>query len=85
MMEGKTTYGKSYLEVDVTQKEKPIIPARTSLFPSGAEFMGKTIYKETFQPCNPEPVVPVIPCGNISLSDKKMSTDTTSKVVFKNI
>ena len=81
MMEGLTTYGKSYTEVDA-QREKPIIPAATNLFPSGAPFMGKTIYKETFQPCNAEPVVAVIPCGNISLSDKKMSCDTTSKVSF---
>lgn len=79
-MEGQTTYGKSFPEVDLSMKEKPIIPRATNLFPSGGEFVEKTIYRETFQPRNSQTVTPIIPCSNISLSNKQMSSETTSKV-----
>ncbi|XP_043478560.1 uncharacterized protein LOC122508944 [Leptopilina heterotoma] len=82
-MEGQTTYGKSFAEVDCSMKEKPILPRSTNFFPSGGEFFEKTNYRETFQPRNSQPVVPIIPCSNISFSAKQMSSDTTTKLSYQ--
>lgn len=82
-MEGQTTYGKSFMEVDLSMKGKPIMPRSANLFPYGGEFIKKTNYRETFQRRNlQEPVIPIIPPGNIFISDKQMSSDTTSKVLI---
>lgn len=77
---GKTTYSESYMENDAISVEKPFLPVTTYVFPYGAEFVGKTIYKESYLPGSAEHVVPFVPCGNISIPDAKMSADTTNKV-----
>lgn len=60
--------------------EKPIKPKETCIFPYGAPFLGNTVYTTNFIPREVESVVPIVPCGNILLSDEKMSTHTTNQV-----
>jgi len=83
-MNGKTTYSESYMENDVVSVEKPFLPVATYVFPYGAEFADKTIYKESYLPGDAERVAPFVPCGNISIPDARMSADTTSKVQLRN-
>lgn len=79
---GKTTYAESYLENEAVSVEKPFLPARTYVFPYGAEFADKTVYKESYLPGDAERVIPFVPCGSISIPDAKMCADTTSKVTL---
>ncbi|XP_012283290.1 stabilizer of axonemal microtubules 1 [Orussus abietinus] len=82
-MDDQTTYTKSYLKSEAPTREKMIVPSATPLFPCNSEFSGKTIYKESYMPCNAESVVPIVPCGNITLSEQKMSGDTTNKLSYQ--
>lgn len=77
---GKTTYSESYMENDTVSMEKPFLPTATYIFPYGAEFANKTIYKESYLPGDAERVEPFIPYSSISIPEVKMSTDTTNKV-----
>lgn len=70
------------MENDAISVEKPFLPAATYVFPYGAKFMDKTIYKESYLPGVAERMIPFIPCGNISIPSTKMSADTTSKVTL---
>lgn len=79
-MHDKTTYAKSYLETKA-KRETPILPKDSGLFSCDAQFIENTVYRESFLPCQRDPVTPIKPCANLSLSDKKMSCDTTSKVM----
>ncbi|KAJ8681674.1 hypothetical protein QAD02_017466 [Eretmocerus hayati] len=81
-MPKETTYNKSYLEAK-SKREEPIVPKDTGVFPRNAEFYDHTVYKQSFVPQKTEPVAPVVPCGNISLSNKSMVCDTTNKLSFK--
>lgn len=76
----KTTYSESYMENDMVSMEKPFLPTATYIFPYGAKFANKTIYKESYLPGDAERVEPFIPCSSISIPDVKMSIDTTNKV-----
>lgn len=80
-MDGATTYSKSYLENTNLIREEPFKPAKNStIFPEGAIFAGRTIYKESFLPCDIDRPVAIRPCSNIAVSDQRMSGDTTNKV-----
>lgn len=81
---GKTTYSESYMENDAVSVEKPFLPVVTYVLPYGAQFADKTIYKESYLPGDAERVVPIVPSGNISIPDVKMTADTTSKVRLRN-
>ncbi|OXU28244.1 hypothetical protein TSAR_010770 [Trichomalopsis sarcophagae] len=81
-MHDETTYGESYLE-SKGKKESPILPKDSGLFSRGAQFLENTVYRDSFLPRQREPVAPIKPCANLSLSDKKMSCDTTSKMSFR--
>lgn len=78
---GKTTYSESYIENYAASMEKPFLPMAAYIFPYGAEFANKTIYKESYLPADAERVEPFIPYGSISIPDVKMATDTTNKVI----
>ncbi|XP_046750347.1 stabilizer of axonemal microtubules 2-like [Diprion similis] len=83
-MEGATTYSKSYLQNENLAREQPFKPANDStIFPGGAQFAGKTIYGESFLPCDIERPVPIRPCSNIARSNQKMSGDTTNKLSYQ--
>lgn len=69
---------------NVISVEKPILPVAADVLPYGTEFADKTIYKESYLPSDVERVVPIVPCGSISIPDAKMSADTTTKVQFHN-
>lgn len=77
----KTTYSESYIENDAVYATKMIVPAVAHIFPCGAEFRDKTIYKESYMPGNGERTEPILPVVSISIPDVKMFTDTTTKVV----
>ncbi|XP_058798166.1 uncharacterized protein LOC131668217 [Phymastichus coffea] len=83
-MAGETTYKKSYHE-NKAPREKPIIPKEVGVFPRGREFLEGTVYKESFLPCRSELVTPIVPCGNISLANDRMSVDTTNKLSFQQV
>lgn len=78
---GKTTYSESYMENEAICMGKPILPPATYIFPYGAEFMNKTVYKESYLPGEAERVQPFVPFSSISIPDVRMSADTTSKVI----
>lgn len=81
-MDGATTYSKSYLKNKNLTREQPFKPSKEStIFPEGALFAGKTIYGESFLPCDIERPNPIRPSSNIAVSDQKMSGDTTNKVL----
>ncbi|XP_011647188.1 uncharacterized protein LOC105433524 [Pogonomyrmex barbatus] len=80
----KTTYSQSYMENDVAPV-KPFLPVATYVFPYGAEFADKTIYKESYLPGDAERIVPFVPCGNISIPDVRMATDTTNKLSYQRV
>ena len=61
----------------------PIFPKDTCILPCGAEFAESTVYKESFLPRQTDLVSPILPCGNILVSDKKMTCETTNKVKKK--
>ncbi|XP_071627854.1 uncharacterized protein [Temnothorax longispinosus] len=82
---GKTTYSESYMENDAVSVAKPFLPVATYVFPYGAEFADKTIYKESYLPGKAERVVPSVPCGNISIPDARMSADTTNKLSYQRV
>ncbi|KAG5345436.1 SAXO1 protein, partial [Acromyrmex charruanus] len=82
---GKTIYSESYMENDAVSREKPFLPVAAYVFPYGAKFVDKTIYKESYLPGIVERMVPFVPCGNISISDAKMSADTTSKLSYQRV
>ncbi|XP_011704463.1 PREDICTED: uncharacterized protein LOC105459849 [Wasmannia auropunctata] len=82
---GKTTYSESYMENDAISVEKPFLPVTTDVLPYGAEFADKTIYKESYLPADAERAVPIVPCGSISVSDARMSADTTSKLSYQRV
>lgn len=82
-MDSHTTYSKSYMDTPgMPAKEKPIIPRAANILPSTDEFLGKTVYSESFLPCETEFVAPVVPSNNISLSNDRMACDTTNKVGY---
>lgn len=76
----KTIYSDSYLENEIYEKMKPYIPTATDILPSKAQFMDKTIYKESYLPCDIEKSTKIVPPANIFISNEKISTDTTNKV-----
>ncbi|XP_070154736.1 stabilizer of axonemal microtubules 2-like [Polyergus mexicanus] len=82
---GKTTYSESYIENYAASMEKPFLPMAAYIFPYGAEFANKTIYKESYLPGDAERVEPFIPCGSISIPDVKMVTDTTNKLSYQRV
>lgn len=80
-MDGVTTYSKSYIEMGSPMKEKPILPHSGADWLHGNRtFNSRTCYNDAYIPQTTEHIVPIIPCGNIGLSDKKMASDTTNKV-----
>ncbi|XP_015610223.1 stabilizer of axonemal microtubules 2 [Cephus cinctus] len=83
LMDDQTTYSKSYMETELPSREKPVVPSGTIIFPCDGQFSDKTIYKESFLPCDTEPVIPVIPCGSISIPTQKMTCDTTNKLSYQ--
>lgn len=77
----ETTYSESYLKNENgPSKLKPIIPTSIPILPYGAKFMSKTMYTESFVPCQADIVSPIVPIGTISLPDEKMANDTINKV-----
>ncbi|XP_032675455.1 uncharacterized protein LOC116846115 [Odontomachus brunneus] len=81
----KTTYSESYMENDTIQAVKPIVPARTYIFPYGAEFASKTVYKESYLPGEGQRMEPIVPVGSIFIPDVKMFTDTTTKLSYQRV
>lgn len=82
-MVSSTTYSNSFFldGQQQPQKEKPFIPSSNNdLFPTGQPMIGTSLYHDCFVPREITPVVPVVPCGNILLSNQKMTCDTTNKV-----
>lgn len=59
---------------------KPHIPGVANILPSKAQFMDKTIYKESYLPCDIEKATKIVPPPNIFISNEKISADTTNKV-----
>ncbi|XP_011871232.1 PREDICTED: uncharacterized protein LOC105563879 [Vollenhovia emeryi] len=84
-MYGKTTYSESYIENDAVSVAKPFVPVATYVFPYGAEFADKTIYKESYLPGSAERMMPFVPGGSISIPDARMSSDTTSKLSYQRV
>ncbi|XP_043289025.1 stabilizer of axonemal microtubules 2-like [Venturia canescens] len=83
-MAAQTTYSKSFLADGlVPTREKPFAPRPTMTLLSDEKFVGKTIYSESFLPCESEVIVPVVPTDNIALSNDKMACDTTSKLSYQ--
>ncbi|KAG7200485.1 hypothetical protein KM043_001051 [Ampulex compressa] len=80
---GKTIYSESYLKNEQPQMVKPILPSPANILPSAAEFTEKTIYKESYIGCNADRVEAIIPSGNISLPDDKMTMDTINKLSYR--
>ncbi|RLU25735.1 hypothetical protein DMN91_001893 [Ooceraea biroi] len=80
---GKTTYSESYMRNDAVSVEKPFLPVATYVFPYGAEFADRTVYKESYLPGDVERPVPFIPCGSITIPNVKMSVDTTAKLSYQ--
>ncbi|XP_076295614.1 uncharacterized protein LOC143216447 isoform X2 [Lasioglossum baleicum] len=84
---GQTTYSQSFLQNEELCTEKPIKPSGNILFPHGAEFAARTIYKESYrvEPSCGDRVQPFLPCNSISRPDGKMSGDTTNKLSYQPI
>lgn len=78
-MTGDTTYSMSYLE-NCAERQKPIRPETNYVFPFGGQFVGRSIYNESFIHSRSEPVIPVIPKETIKCSSAKMDDNTTHKV-----
>ncbi|XP_066595676.1 stabilizer of axonemal microtubules 2-like [Prorops nasuta] len=79
----KTTYNQCYLKNQAINVVKPILPNGADIFPCGAQFSGRTMYNESFLPCELMANAPILPIGSIALSDEKMSCDTTTKLSYK--
>ncbi|KAK0161505.1 hypothetical protein PV327_009967 [Microctonus hyperodae] len=83
-MSVKTTYSKSYKKIETpVVKTKAILPSSVAeWFQGSREFNEKSCYADAYIPQSTEPrkSIPFVPSGNIHLSDKKMSSDTTNRV-----
>ncbi|KAK0084604.1 hypothetical protein PV326_006211 [Microctonus aethiopoides] len=86
-MSVKTTYSKSYKKIETpVVKTKAILPTSgAEWFQGNREFNEKSCYTDAFIPQSTEPrkSIPFVPSGNIHLSDKKMSSETTNRLSYQ--